>query len=179
MATVTSSQPWEQKQLNQSGIRRLKIVDADMLLVLNNWLIPQNDFIFYEFIFPSDLSCIASFGRQLKESGSPFWNQNISYALPHVSDMLVMWAAENAYKLWIVIAEDYNGITRAFGGSCEGLKMSFQATTGNGPRDTNPMSFAFSAEQLAPYIILPDYEDNILFPNGAGFSYGFSTGFNS
>lgn len=179
MSTVTSTQPWSQKIPNQSGIRRLKVVDANYILLLRSGLVPQLDFIFFEFIFPSDLSCVATTSRQVRESGSVHWNQSISFNLPHMSDEMVLWVADNPETLWIAIAEDYNGGARAFGGSYEGLKLGFQATTGAGPRDANPMGFTFSGEQLIPFKTLPAYDDHVLFPNGAGFSYGFSIGFNS
>lgn len=180
MTTVDSIQPWEQKLLNQSGIRRLKLVDARKLLALPFLgLVPQEDLVFYEFIFPSDLSCTATIQRVEKDTGSVFWNSNIYFSLPHISDELVNWVVENDDVLWIAIAEDYNGLCRFFGGFKEGLQMSFQATTGGGPTAQNPMDFSFGAEQLLPYKSLPAYEDNILFQNTAGFSYGFSLGFNS
>ena len=180
MTNVDSIQPWQPKQLNQSGIRRLKIVDARLLLTLPFiGLVPQGDLVFYEFIFPSDLSCTATFQRVEKETGSVFWTTSIGFNLPHISDEMVSWAAENANTLWIAIFEDYNGVTRFCGGFQEGMRMSFQATTGGSPSGQNPMVFAFSAEQMLPYKLLPAYDDNILFQNTAGFSYGFSTGFNS
>lgn len=182
MAIVTTTQPWEQKTLNQSGIRRLKFVNANAVAVLRFLpypIVPQQDFVFYEFVFPFDIPCLATTTRQIKETGSAFWVQQISFTLPHISDMLTEWAQENAQTLWLAIAEDYNGITRAFGGTLEGLRMSFQASTGSGPKDSNPMGFVLAADQLLPYVTLPSYEDEILFPNNAGFTYGFSIGFNS
>ena len=181
MVTVTSHQPWEPKQLNQSGIRRLKIVDADSLLILkfSQELVPQNDFVLYEFIFPADLSCVATIQRQEKDTGSVFWTMNISFSLPHMNDQLVLWVADHSNTLWLAIAEDYNGDCRVFGGLHEGLKFAFQTTTGGAPKGTNPMAFAFSGEQLLPYLPLASYEDTALFPNDAAFSYGFSTGFNA
>ena len=180
MTTVTSNQPWEQRQLNRSGIRRLKLVDANSLYVFPHFgLIPQKDLTFFEFIFPADLSCSATFQLQNKETGSTFWAVNINFSLPHLQDPLVAWITSNEKTLWIAIAEDYNGMSYAFGGMHEGLKLNLQATTGNGPRDTNPMAFTLGAEQLRPYTPLPDYEDSELFSNTAGFSYGFSTGFNA
>lgn len=188
MTTVNSSQPWQQRLLNQSGIRRLKFVNAELMLVapayplsenLNTILVPQENVEFYEFTFPSDLSCVASFQRQQKESGSAFWIQTLAFNLPHMSDGMLTWAAMNAQTRWILFAEDYNGHARVLGGMHEGLQMGFGATTGESPRGTNPMSFSLSGEQLLPYLTIPSYEDNILFPNNAGFSYGFSTGFNS
>jgi hypothetical protein len=180
MSNVTSTQPWELRELNQSGIRRLKLVDARLLLALPFLgLVPQQDLVFYEFIFPSDLSCAATVQRVERETGSVFWNSSIAFNLPHISDELVTWAAENGDVLWIIITEDYNGFFRFFGGLQEGMRMSFQATTGGGPTAQNPMAFNFSAEQLLPYKSIPAYEDNILFQNTAGFSYGFSLAFNS
>lgn len=180
MTNVDSIQPWEPKLLNQSGIRRLKIVDARLLLVLPFMgLVPQGDLVFFEFTFPSDLSCTATIQRVEKETGSVFWVPTIGFSLPHISDDMVSWAIENANTLWIAISEDYNGICRFFGGFQEGLRLSFQATTGESPNSQNPMEFSLSAEQILPYKLLPAYEDEILFQNTAGFSYGFSTGFNS
>jgi hypothetical protein len=92
---------------------------------------------------------------------------------------MMQWADERRDILWLAIAEDYNGSTRLLGGLPQGLNLSFQGTTGNGPKDANPMGFTFSAEQLMPFLQLPSYEDATLFPNNAAFSYGFSTGFNS
>jgi hypothetical protein len=181
MTAVTSSQLWQPKRLNQSGIRRLKIVDASALLVLKlrGELVPQRDFILYEFIFPADLSCSASIQRQVKDTGAVFWIQTITFNLPHIADAMVQWAADHAQTRWLAIAEDYNGFTNLYGGCPEGLLCAFQATTGSGPRDVNPMSFTFSAEQLLPYLPLATYNDDDLFPSEASFSYGFSTGFNS
>lgn len=181
MVTTQTAQIWNPKRLNQSGIRRLKIVDADLMdLSDKNDLVPQVNAILYEFIFPSDLSCTATIQRQKKEStGAVWWDQSVSFSLPHISNSIVMWAANNDETLWLAIAEDYNGITRLYGTPGDGLTMSFGATTGSGPRSSNPMNFSFEAEQLLPFIELPSYEDNILFPSKAAFSYGFSTGFNS
>ncbi|GLU54455.1 hypothetical protein Dfri01_39160 [Dyadobacter frigoris] len=146
---------------------------------LNTILVPQQNVEFYEFTFPSDLSCVAGFQRQEKETGSISWIQNITFNLPHMSDGMLMWAAMNGQTRWIVFTEDYNGLARVLGGMHQGLKMSFGATTGESPKGTNPMSFSLTEEQLLPYLTIPSYEDNILFPSTAGFSYGFSTGFNS
>ena len=180
MSNVTSTQPWELRELNQSGIRRLKLVDARLILALPTFgLVPKKDLEFFEFIFPSDLSCSATVQRSERDTGSVFWNVSIGFTLPHMSDELVSWVDDNSDALWIAITEDYNGFCRFFGGWQEGLRLSFQATTGSGPTAQNPMAFNLSAEQLIPYKSLPAYEDKILFQNTAGFSYGFSLGFNS
>lgn len=188
MTTVNSSQPWQQRLLNQSGIRRLKLVDADLMVALlafpydgtlNAILVPEQNVTFYEFIFPSDLSCVASFQRQETESGSVFYSQSLAFNLPHLSNEMSTWSMITGQTRWLAFTEDYNGECRVWGGALDGLKLSFSATTGESPRSGNPMSFALSEQQLLPYISISSYEDNILFPNNAGFSYGFSTGFNS
>ena len=187
MTTVNSSQPWQQRLLNQSGIRRLKIVDADLVTVLlghydgtlNAIIVPQEDVTFYEFIFPSDLSCVAGFQRLETESGSVYYTQALSFNLPHISNEISTWSMNTGQTRWLAFTEDYNGECRVWGGAHQGLKLDFSATTGESPRGANPMSFSLSEQQLLPYISIGSYEDNIIFPNNAGFSYGFSTGFNS
>lgn len=179
MTTVSSVQPWQLRELNQSGIRRLKLVEADALLYLPPvGLVPQKSFEFFEFIFPVDIPCQASFEKKVTESLSGYWSQAVSYSLPHLSDELTHWVEANKTTQWCVLTEDYNGVARMFGGMSEGLNLAFQGSTGTGPKDANPLSFSFSGDQLAPYIYLPSYEDSVLFPAG-GFSYGFSIGFNS
>ncbi|WP_031527012.1 hypothetical protein [Dyadobacter crusticola] len=180
MQTIFTTQPWQPLPLNQSGIRRLKITSSNNLFVFPSvGLVPQSSFKFYEFIFPSDLSCVASVQKQKAESGSIFWQVQISFSLPHFLDSITEWVVTNAQTQWILIAEDYNGTCRAFGGTPDGLDFAFQATTGSGPRDANPMVFTFSGNQLAPFFPLLAYEDSDIFPNDAAFSYGFSIGFNS
>lgn len=179
MTTVSSVQPWQLRELNQSGIRRLKLVDATSLLYVPGvGLVPQKSFEFFEFIFPADLSCQASFERKVTESLSGYWSQLVSYSLPHLSDELAQWVGAKEKTQWCVLTEDYNGVPRMFGGMFEGLNLAFQGNTGSGPKDVNPLTFSFSGDQLAPYIYLASYEDSVLFPAG-GFSYGFSIGFNS
>lgn len=178
MEKISTSQPWQQQILNQSGIRRFKIADARSILVVNEGVVPVGNIDFYEFIFPSDMSCVANIQLQHSEGGTPYWKSSITCALPNLTDEMVMWIHEHSNVLWMMIAEDYNHRTRIFGSSAKGLSLGFQATTGVAPKDTNPMNIAFTADQLVPYKILPAYEDNVLFPEG-GFSYGFSTGFYS
>lgn len=182
MTAVNSFLPWEQlpQVPNPGGIRRLKIANADALaLIPGAGLVPQRPFQMHEFIFPSGIPCTASMQKLASESGANFWNVQITYALPRMSDMLLTWAALEKDTQWIVITEGYNEIARAFGGSPEGLKMDAQAGTGGQVIDANTISFNFSGPQLIPYTLLPSYEDTILFPNNAAFTYGFSTGFNS
>jgi len=179
MTTISTNAAWQLRPLNQSGIRRLKLAGAAALMLAPGQVIPQTSFVFYEFVFPSDLSCVASFTRKETERGSVFWTQTISFNLPHLADGLVAWIAQNKTTDWVAITEDYNGVCRAFGGQPDGLRLGFQATTGAGPRDANPMAFQLTGDQLEAYHLLPDYADDVLFAPGAGFSYGFSTGFNS
>lgn len=158
----------------------MKIANADALAVIPGiGLVPQRPFQMHEFIFPSGIPCVASLQKSASESGADFWNVQIAYALPRMSDMLLAWGASEKDAEWIVITEGYNQVARAFGGSLEGLKMDVQAATGGQVIDANSISLNFSGQQLTPYTLLPSYEDHILFPNNAAFSYGFSTGFNS
>jgi len=177
MSTVTTSQPWQQKQLNQSGIRRLKIVDADLVDVVGSDLIPMQDCKIYEFVFPSDLSCTATVTRQTTESAAIFWAINISFDLPHMSDDMILWAAETDKIKWLLISEDYNGYSRCYGGLPEGLELRFQATGGARPAAANPMNFSFIGNQIVPFTTLSGYDDNDLFNLDGGFSSGFSGGF--
>lgn len=182
MAAVSSFLPWDQSPQvpNPGGIRRLKIANADALaLIAGVGLVPQRSFQMHEFIFPSGMQCAASVQKSASESGADFWLVQIGFAIPHMSDMLISWSASETNAHWIAIAEGHNGITRAFGGSLEGLKMDVQGATGGQVTDPNSISFTFSGQQLIPYTLLPSYEDHVLFPNESGFSYGFSTGFNS
>ncbi|WP_439555055.1 hypothetical protein [Dyadobacter sp.] len=180
MPIIETNQPWQLRPLNQSGIRRIKLVSADTLKFFPSaGLVPQTSFVFYEFIFPSDLPCIATVQQQESPTGQIFFAQSISFSLPHFSDLLIQWIARERNTDWLVIAEDNNEITRLFGGVPDGLRLSLQGNTGAGRRDTNPISFSLTGQQLTPYTLLADYQDQILFPNNAGFSYGFSTGFNS
>ncbi|WP_149242585.1 hypothetical protein [Dyadobacter sp. 32] len=184
MATTQTSQIWQPQQLNLSGIRRLKLVDAESFLLRplgHNTnkvaLVQLTDVEFYEFIFPSDLSCVATTSLGKKESGYPYWVQNISFTLPHVQDDVIKWAAQKAEVRWLLITEAYNGSTRLLGGSPHGLDMTFQATTGSAPKEENPMAFGFTSEQLHPYLEVPGYDDAVLFPESAAFTYGFSLAF--
>ena len=65
------------------------------------------------------------------------------------------------------------------GGKPKGLDWNMQASTGSTPKDVNPQTFAFAAEQLVPYLEVAGYEDSVLFPGSAGYTYGFSLAFES
>lgn len=184
MATTQTSQIWQPQQLNNSGIRRLKIVDSRSVTLLpvgvntnKVSLLPTGAVELFEFIFPSDLSCVATTALLRKESGYPYWTQNVSFTLPHLQNEVLNWAGSNAEAQWLLIAEDYNEITRLMGGSRHGLDMSFQASTGAMPNAENPMAFTFTGEQLQPYQELPGYDDSMIFPVTPGFTYGFSLAF--
>ena len=154
------------------------MADASTLLFLaaTGELIPLGPITLYEFTFPSDLSCSASFQRQYADSGSGFWIQTISFFLPHLSNDLLEWAFEHRDTEWMIISEDYNGEVRASGGIPDGLRLDFQASTGAGPTAANPMQFAFSGRQLRPFTPIASYDDDILFPAGE-FDYGFDLDF--
>ncbi|MCE6987486.1 hypothetical protein [Dyadobacter sp. CY323] len=177
MAAITSFLPWEPIPLNQSGIRRLKIVNSDRVSILRPdiELIPVADLVFYEFIFPNDLACIASFQRRFSGSGAAYWVASVSFTLPHINNQIISWVANNPTTEWLLIAEDYNGHVRVIGGDPTGLIMEFQSTTGAGPGAQNPMVFSFSAEQIFPFVTLPEYENEALFPDSEfDFSFDFS-----
>lgn len=178
MTAVTSLSPWAPIDLNQSGIRRLKLVDADSVSILspNAELIPKADLVFYEFIFPKALACVASFQRQLNESGAAYWAVTLSFTLPHSTNQIMEWAAGNPNTEWFIIAEDYNDNVKAFGGSTGGLALTCQGTTGARPGDINPVSFNLTANQLVPYTSLASYENADLFTSGE-FDYSFNFSF--
>lgn len=178
MTAVNSLSPWAPIDLNQSGIRRLKLLDADLvsLVAQNAELIPLADLVFYEFIFPKDLACIASFQRQTKDTGAAFWLASVSFSLPHINNQILQWVADNPRTEWLAIAEDYNGNVRALGGNPGGLVLSFEANTGARPGDTNPMAFILAAEQLTPFTPLASYENSDLFTSGE-FDYSFDFSF--
>lgn len=178
MTAVNSLFLWAPIELNQSGIRRLKFLDADLVSFLphSTELIPLADLVFYEFIFPKDLACIASFQRQTKDTGAAFWLTRVSFSLPHINNQILQWVADNPRTEWLAIAEDYNGNVRALGGSPGGLVLTFDANTGARPGDTNPMAFALSAEQLTPFMPLTSYENSDLFTSGE-FDYSFDFSF--
>lgn len=178
MAAVNSLSPWAPIDRNQSGIRRLKLVDADSVSFLspNAELIPLEDLVFYEFIFPKQLACVASFQRQTKETGGAFWLTSVSFSLPHINNQILNWVADNPNTEWVAIAEDYNGNVRALGGRPGGLVFDFDGNTGARPGDANPMNFALAAEQLAPFTSLASYENADLFTSGE-FDYSFDFSF--
>ncbi|WP_254562140.1 hypothetical protein [Dyadobacter diqingensis] len=186
MATTQTIRLWQPQQLNNSGIRRLKLIDADTVKLLpvgiqtnQVSLLPQGDVVLYEFIFPSDLSCVANTALQKTNTGDYYWVQNLGFSLPHIQDEVLLWMQSNVFNKWLAITEAYNGSIRLFGGTPYGLDLSMQATTGATPKDSNPMSFSLSGEQLYPYHRIPGYEDESIFPTNAGFTHGFSLAFES
>lgn len=185
MATQTK-RIWQQQLINSSGIRRLKIVDTRTVQLIHSFniknkvtLVPKGDVTMYEFIFSSDLNCIATASLSKKESGSAFWVQNISFTLPHNQNEVIQWVVEHAQVQWLVISEDHHGIVRVFGGVPNGLDFSFAASSGANPKDNNPQSFTFSGESLQPYLNISSYEDSVLFSSESAYTYGFSLAFES
>ncbi|WP_353720303.1 hypothetical protein [Dyadobacter sp. 676] len=156
------------------------MVDADAVSFLssNAELIPLEDLVFYEFIFPKQLACVASFQRQTTGNGAAFWLTSVSFSLPHINNQILQWVADSPNTEWLAIAEDYNGNVRALGGAPGGLALSFDGNTGARPGDANPMNFALSAEQIQPYTALGAYENDELFTSGE-FDYSFDFSFTS
>lgn len=191
METIVQSQKiWEQRGLNTRSVRRLKLVsDADLSITTQvpgqSWninfaqLVPLRSFTGIEFIFPRDISCGLTFQRQISPAGSIFWRQTINFSLPMITEAVMAWIAQHPQTKWIAITEDYNLDIRVLGGEGNGLDLAVNATTGQSKGDANPIGFGLTCDQLHPYHRLGSYDDNVLFPNAAGFSYGFSIGFNS
>ncbi|WP_342086090.1 hypothetical protein [Dyadobacter sp. OTU695] len=180
MTAVNSLSLWAPIDRNRSGIRRLKLVDSDAVSIssVNAELIPLEDLVFYEFIFPNQLACVASFQRQIKETGAAFWLTTVSFSLPHINNQILQWVAQNPNTEWLAIAEDYNGNVRALGGTPGGMLLSFDGNTGARPGDANPMNFALAAEQIQPFTALTAYENAELFTSGE-FDYSFDFSFTS
>lgn len=181
MGIIETKQIWWPQQLNSSGIRRLKIIDSRSVKILpflrGASLFPIHDVVMYEFIFPSDLPCVASFTLSKKDTGATFWNQNITCTLPHIQDQILAWAYDNAQVQWLAIVESNNGSVRLMGGCPKGLDWNLQASTGGSPKDVNPQTLSFGGEQLLPYMEVAGYEDDMLFPTNSGYTYGFSLAF--
>lgn len=189
--TVQSQQVWQPISLNRGGVRRLKLTLAQHLLVLHQampngslvipvgHLIPLVDNLtWYEFIFPTDQACGLQVQRQRSESGSVYYTQQLSLQLPQLVAAVTTWEYATRQAEWIAVAEDWNGQVYVLGDTDRGLTRSFQASTGGNAGERNAQSFGLFSEQLVPYFTIASYEDADLFP-AAGFTYGFSIGFNS
>ena len=181
MRTTTKS-IWAPRELNISGIRRLKLISAyDVDIQQTEFsgnITPNRDIEIFEFVFPADLTCQASWSLQGKDTGSNYWSVQISFELPHENLQIMSWVQDTMHQEWIAILELNNGPTRLMGGLPSGLKMNIGATTGSTRRSSNATSINLQAEQLIPYLELVGYENEQLFPE-AGFTHGFSYAFES
>lgn len=165
MATITINKTvWNPQQINRSGIRRLRLVDAYKIEIdfVTSGIKALSDIEVYEFTFPKEVTAGFVSNKQPHENGQHIWQQTLSFALPQMNETLMQWFEAFQQTRWVAIIEDQNMNCYLLGGEKDlGLELTTNITTGQGLADRNISSLSFQANQLRPLAHIDNFETAI------------------